>query len=159
MVWTDFFVAQVGASASLAGLLFVGVSLNMSKILAVRGLPERALGALILLVTILIAASLELVPGQPAPVLGLEIVLVGFVAWAAATNTDVKSLRAIDEKYRRLYFNNLVLNQVAVVPYLIGGALMLLGYANGVYFLVPAMLVSFVKAIMEAWVLLVEINR
>lgn len=152
-------MAQVGAAASLAGLLFVGVSLNMSKILALRGLPERALGALVLLVTILIIASLELVPAQPEGVMGIEIVLIGLVAWAAATSTDIKSMRATEEKYRRLYFNNAVLDQAAVVPYLIAGILIVAGHADGVYFLVPAMLFSFVKAIMEAWVLLVEINR
>jgi hypothetical protein len=159
MVWTDFFVAQVGASASLAGLLFVGVSLNMSKILASRGLPERALGALVLLVTILIVASLELVPGQSEAVLGVEIVAVGLVAWAATTVSDVKAIRVTEKNYQRLYFNSAALNQVAVVPYLIGGTLVATGYVNGIYFIVPAMLVSFVKAIMEAWVLLVEVNR
>ena len=31
--------------------------------------------------------------------------------------------------------------------------------AGGLYWLVPAIVISFIKAILDAWVLLVEINR
>lgn len=75
--WDNFFVAQLGASAALAGLLFVGVSINMTKILAYPTLPRRALRALIMLVTILIVSSLFLVPGQPIAQLGLEVLVIG----------------------------------------------------------------------------------
>lgn len=39
--WQVFFAAQVGASAALLGLLFVGASLNLDKILAGPLLPRR----------------------------------------------------------------------------------------------------------------------
>lgn len=61
----DFFMAQVVASAALAGLLFVGLSINMAKIIANPALPSRALQALTLLFSILIVVSIQLVPGQP----------------------------------------------------------------------------------------------
>ena len=37
--WEGFFAAQVGASAALAGLIFVGVSLNLAKVLDSPHLP------------------------------------------------------------------------------------------------------------------------
>jgi hypothetical protein len=40
--WESFFVAEVGASAVLAGLVFVGLSINLDKIIAGSGLPGRA---------------------------------------------------------------------------------------------------------------------
>ena len=43
--WTDLFVATVGATAALTGLIFVGVSINLTRITAFKGLPERALEA------------------------------------------------------------------------------------------------------------------
>jgi hypothetical protein len=48
--WHDFFLAVAGAAAVLAGLVFVGVSINLDIIMSNRGygLRGRALEALIL---------------------------------------------------------------------------------------------------------------
>ncbi len=157
--WSGFFEAEVGASAALAGLLFVGVSLNMSRILALKGLADRALEALVLLVVILLIASLQLVPGQPQLALGSETLLVGVVAWAVVTRLELRSLRAADKQYHRLYVNNMIVGQIAVIPYIVGGLTIIVLSSDGLYLVVPAMLVSFTDAILDAWVLLVEINR
>jgi hypothetical protein len=52
--WHDLFVASAGAAAVLMGLLFVGLSINLSKILAFPVLANRALIASMLLLSILI---------------------------------------------------------------------------------------------------------
>ncbi len=157
--WSGFFEAEVGASAALAGLLFVGVSLNMSRILALKGVADRALEALTLLVAILLISSLQLVPGQPRIALGAEILLVGAVAWVAVTTLELRTLGASERQYRKYYVNNLVIGQAAVLPYIAGGLVMIALSSAGLYLAVVAVLVSFVDAILDAWVLLVEINR
>ncbi len=40
--WHDFFVAVAGASAALTGLIFVGVSLSLTRMLAIPRLADRA---------------------------------------------------------------------------------------------------------------------
>ena len=67
--------------------------------------------------------------------------------------------RRVEDNYRRLLLRSMAINQIALVPYGIAGVtLMLQGFA-GLYWLAPALLLSFVKAILDSWVLLVEIDR
>ena len=157
--WAGFFAAQVGASATLAGLLFVGVSLNLTKILASTRLPDRAFEALILLVAILIIASLMIIPAQPQTLIGLEILIPGLFLWIVITRIDLRILRETDDQYQRQFLSNMILTQLASLPYPIAGAAVLIIGTNGLYVLPVAVLFSFSKAILDAWVLLIEINR
>jgi hypothetical protein len=52
-----------------------------------------------------------------------------------------------------------VLAQVAVVPSLVAGVSLLLGAGGGRYWLVPGVVLCLVVAVLDAWVLLVEILR
>jgi hypothetical protein len=157
--WNDFFTAQVGASAALAGLIFVGLSINMSKIVSSPILPNRALQALLVLITALVISSVMLVPGQSIAQAGVEVLFTGVVAWLANTYLNAQGLIKRDPQYRRTYIYNIVLTQVASVPYVVGGVVLFAIGGPGVYWLALAILASFLKAITDAWVLLVEINR
>ena len=61
--WHDLFVAEAGAAAALAGLLFVAISINLKQILAFHTLPIRAASSLVALVVALVISTLVLVPG------------------------------------------------------------------------------------------------
>lgn len=45
--WKNFFIAEVGATAVLAGLAIVAISINLSRILAFPELPGRAAGGML----------------------------------------------------------------------------------------------------------------
>jgi hypothetical protein len=77
--WHDFFLAAAGAAAVLAGLVFVGVSINLEMIMSdpAYGLAGRALEALVLLVAVLIVTLLLLVPSQGRVLAGAEVLAVG----------------------------------------------------------------------------------
>ncbi|HEY5005927.1 MAG TPA: hypothetical protein VII61_22395 [Ktedonobacteraceae bacterium] len=157
--WENFFIAEVSASAALTGLIFVGVSINLTRILSLPRLPNRALESVMLLLTILVTSSLLLVPGESVLLVGVEVLVVGFVAWIMVTILDVKILQGTEAQYHRAFLINMFLSQVATLPYIIAGISILIRGAGGLYWLVPAILFSFIKAILDAWVLLVEINR
>ncbi len=152
--WENFFLAQVGASAALAGLIFVGVSINLSKILSLPQLPYRAFEALLIVLTVLVISSLLLVPGQPLNLVGCEVLLVGLGIWLITLRLDLNSVQKLAPQerphYRRRFLLLILMNQIAVLPYIIAGVAILMGNPNGLYWLVPAILFSFVTAILDA---------
>jgi hypothetical protein len=157
--WSAFFTAQLAASATLAGLLFVGLSLNLVKILANRSLPNRALAGFCVLLAILLVSSLVLLPGQSLGLLGAEILAVGLLLWGVVTFLDLNALRRSQSEHRRHFVRHLLCFQVAAAPYLIGGVVLLTGAPAGLYWVAAAVILSLVATFLEAWVLLVEINR
>src|ERR1700751_5620942 len=98
--WHDFFVAVAGATAALTGLIFVGVSLSLTKMLAIPRLADRASQALILLVTVLIISCLCLVPQQPYSLLGIEFLGIGLAVWFITLKLDITILKATDKEYK-----------------------------------------------------------
>jgi hypothetical protein len=54
--WFEFGVGIIGAAAALAGLLFVAMSINIERILALPKLPSRAGGNVVLFVLPLCSA-------------------------------------------------------------------------------------------------------
>jgi modulator of FtsH protease len=157
--WETFFTAQVAASATLVGLLFVGVSLNLKMVLANDGLPDRALAGFYLLLAILVLSSLMLVPGQPVRLIAAEVLVVSITLWLTVTRLAIGSLRRIVAENRHYFVRHLISVQAAVLPYFVGGGLLLAGSQSGMYWIVVAIIVSLFVASFEAWVLLVEINR
>jgi hypothetical protein len=140
-------------------VIFVGVSINLAKILSIVSLPERALISLILLFSILIRSLLFLVPDKKLSSLGLEILITGSITWLIVTFIDINIIRKKEKEFKRLYFLNFFLNQIALLPYFISGFLLMNEGITQLDWLVLAFIFSYVKAMLDAWVLLVEINR
>jgi hypothetical protein len=155
--WENFFVAEVGAAAALTGLLFVAVSINLTRILAIKHLPGRAAETLIVLVGVLFMATCGLVPGQGQVAFGCEVGAVGAVVWAAVVRTQWRARH--DPEARRWIRGRVVTTQAACLPFVIGGGLLARGNPAGLYWLVPGVLASFAAGALNAWVLLVEILR
>jgi len=75
--WTDFANTVAGGAAALAGLLFVGLSMNLAEVLKYPGVPARAAVTLGLTVAILLTAIFVATPGQDHRVLAAEVGVVG----------------------------------------------------------------------------------
>jgi hypothetical protein len=157
--WEELFLAEAGASAALAGLLFVAVSINLTRILEVRGLVGRAGEAIALLVTVLIVSTLVLVPGQPRAVLGTELLVTGLVAWSILVVIHVRAVRGWVPPSRLVLVGRVGMAQAAALPFPVAGASLLLQAGGGLYWLVPGIVLCLVVAVFNAWVLLIEIVR
>jgi hypothetical protein len=152
--WSDLFVAVAGASAALAGLVFVAVSINIERILQFEGLPERALETVLLLVLVLVAAVSGLIPGQSEVALGIEILVAtlvfGCLIWRLPT------VQAGSENLRWARFS---VRSAGTAPFVVGGIGLLTQSGGGLYWVAAGIVFAIVGAIANAWVLLVEILR
>ena len=163
-VWHDFFLAAAGAAAVLAGLVFVGLSINLEMIMSTPtyGLPGRALEALVLLVAVLVVTILLLVPTQGMVLAGVEVLAVGVADWVAIVAIHLLHLRnwqSLEANLRWNFVGRVVLGQVATLPIVAAGVAVLNWGLGGLYLLVAGVILSFLVAVAEAWVLLVEIHR
>ena len=152
-------MATVGSAAALTGLIFVGVSINITKILSFPKLPDRALLSLVLLLNILVVCSLMLIPGQSYIVVGVEILVISLSVYSFVTGMDRGIYKYTDPEYKKQYRISMVYNQLSLLPYIASAVAILITKENGLYWLVPGIIISFIKAVVDAWVLLVEINR
>ena len=157
--WADFGVGVAGASAALAGLVFVAVSINLSEILKYRNLPGRAGLTLILFVTPLIAGILLLVPGQPDAALGTELLVVGVVIGGFGLIVNQRSGRSDKETQLTWIVARLAPPIVSCGCLILAGATLLAHGGGGLYWLVPSVLAAIAFGLINAWVLLVEILR
>jgi hypothetical protein len=157
--WNDFWMAIASSAATLTGLIFVGVSISLKEVLSNPQLPSRALQSILLLMTVLVVSALNLIPKQPSILIGLEVLITGLIVCGITLRSDLKVLPKIEAKNRRYIRQNIILTQFAVVPYIVSGIIILCEGSIGIYLLIPGILFCFIKAVLDAWVLLVEIYR
>ncbi len=154
--WSDLFVATAGASAALAGLVFVAVSINLENVLAGAGLPDRALATLTLLLAPLVVAILALMP-QSSTALGVELLATGLASVAAATGFTKRSLPP--EARRSWVVGRTGTAALGTVPYVIAGVTLLAEAGGGLYWAAGGVVAGVLGGVINAWVLLVEIRR
>jgi hypothetical protein len=155
--WSDFAVAVAGATAALAGLVFVAVSINLARILEFPHLPGRAAQSLGLLVALLATGVLVLVPGQPDAALAVEVGATGLLLAAGALAPLRRGRRAAGPPRSRVGPTVIVLLPAAAL--VVCGATLVAGSGGGLYWLAAAVVLGLTGATANAWVLLVEINR
>jgi hypothetical protein len=157
--WSTFFSAQIGASAGLTGLIFVAVSINLRQIVELPHLVARSAKALFTLTGVLVTSTICLVPGQPVRALSGELLGLGFALWLAITlaqRATVHGNNYVSGRQRVLY---LIFTQLSLVPYLIAGVSLLVRSGGGLNWVVAAIGLSYIAALTDAWVLLIEIQR
>ncbi len=155
--WTDFFVAGAGASAALAGLVFVAVSINVERILRYPGLPERALATVMLLLSVVLISLVGLLPGQSRAALAGELLGVGMVFAVLILGLTIRSAGRDSQPVHR--FANWLLVGLGTVPVVLGAVSLFAETGGGLYWVAAGIVLATTGGVANAWVLLVEILR
>ena len=161
--WESFALAQVGASAALLGLVFVGISINLRDIIGSGSLVHRAAEAVILLGSVLVTATVVLVPGQRRDVLSTELILLAVALFAIVFYLQRDAIAQSDPGKPGPPRGSLAIRRVfglgtaALVA--VAGITLAAQAGGGLYWYPAAVLAAYVGALTNAWILLIEILR
>jgi hypothetical protein len=155
--WSDLFVAAAGATAALAGLVVVAVSINLDRIISYPGLPERGLVTIATLVAGLVVSLLGLAPGQSHTAFGIEILLLGAALAVWFSMLSRASVAADDEPSH--FASAITIALFGSLPLAVAGFAVLTATIGGLYWVLAGLVTGVLAAVANAWVLLVEILR
>lgn len=156
--WTNLFLATAGAAAALTGLVFVAVSINLKEILQLEGVPERALETLLLLLSVLIISIVCLMPGQGHVAVGVELLAVA-LAFGGAIVTAMSHGLPHNPGHRSWVLSRIAVASVGTIPFVLGAVSVLATVGGGLYWIAFGIVGAISGAVINAWVLLVEILR
>lgn len=157
--WQTLLSLQAGAAATLTGLVFVAVSINLASIIAFPGLPSRAAESILQFLQVFFICTATLIPRQPIEVLASEILAIALFSWAMQVTAHIRYAMSRSGHPKLWLMIRVVQTHLASIPLCIAGICLLMGYSVGLYWLVLGFAFSFVAGVANAWVLLVEVAR
>jgi hypothetical protein len=160
-LWHDYFITIAQVSATLAGLLFVGLTISLNHVLSSAGYMNRAFVALFLQFEMLLIGIFGVVPGQPVWVVGSEFIVTGL---AILIGTSIFAYNFPEDPNSVLGSTGprtvrRVLAWLATLLPVAAGAGLLAQWPSALYFLIPAQIACLYLSIGNAWVFAVEIPR
>jgi hypothetical protein len=157
--WSEFFIAMVGAGAALAGLIVVTMSVTIKQILEYPGLTPRAAVTLSALVAVVVIAAITLVPFHSSFWLGLVLTIASALSLLPVFNLtrQLVKIKPIGPLPYLVY--KLATGWIQALPAVVGSILVLAGQQAGLGWIAAGMLCAIVYSMLNAWVLLVEIQR
>jgi len=161
LAWHDFFMTMAQVGATLAGLLFVGLTISLPHVLGVSGYLSRAFAALFLQFEMLVIGLWGLLPAQTGAALGWEFIVTG-LAFATgiflfAYNFPEAGQTVLGSRGPRTI--RMLLSLGGTLFPVIAGICLVAGRSDSLYLLMPATIGCLYLSIGNAWVFAVEIPR
>jgi len=157
--WQTLFSVQASAAATLTGLVFVAVSINLPRILETPGLPGRAAESMLQFLQVFFVSVAILIPRQPLIVLGGEAFFVTAFSWIGQLVSQARYARMRSGHPMKWLAQRVVTTHIASIPLFTASVMLMFGNSDGLFVILGAFFFSFVAGIVGAWVLLIEILR
>ena len=162
LAWQSYFVTIAAVSATLAGLLFVGLTISLSQVLQGYGYLSRAFTALFMQFEMLLLGIFGIVPRQPGWVLGAEFIVTGVSILIGisifAYNFPESALSSVLGSKGPRTVRAILGYGGTLLPALAGLGL-IAGEPKALYLLIPSEVAALYLSIGNAWVFAVEIPR
>jgi hypothetical protein len=157
--WQTLLSVQAECAATLTGLVFVAVSINLAKIVAFPGLPSRAVESILQFLQVFFISTVALVPGQSSMAVGAEILCIALLSWIMQVIAHVHYARMRTGHPKLWLIIRATQTQLASIPLFVSVGCLFTGEHAGMYWLVLGFIFSFIAGVANAWVLLVEVVR
>ena len=151
--WSNFFILVGTGSATLAGLVFVALTINLRGVARDATHRYRAINMLTGFASVFLLSASALMGGQPAFALGLEWLVVSALAAAINTFGYVQAFRLRSSLYA-LSKVRMVGGTLGYLGQVVGGILLLLGIGPGIYVAAIALIANFIYLISGSWLLI-----
>jgi modulator of FtsH protease len=162
MSWHDFYVTVGTASASLIGLLFVALSINLDAVTGpsrddLRAFAEQAFASFSM---VLLIAVVFLIPTGGPSSIGVAYLVLGAGAGARMLRRGPAVWRAVREgQLGRAMFWRAVLPAAAVVGLLASGFGLVTNQPSALYWLVAVIIGLLMSAAQSSWDLLLRVSE
>jgi len=157
-IWSGFFQLVGTAAATLAGLVFVSMSLNLHVITQDATHRHRAISTLTGLAAIFMVCAFAIMGGQNHQAVGVEWLIVSSIAAIIYIDGYIKSLKSRGSSVG-LGFRRLAAGTACYVVEITGAIILVLGHIIGIYVAAIAMIVYIPFMISGAWLLMVGVQR
>jgi hypothetical protein len=160
--WHDFYLTAGAAAATLIGLLFVGLSINLDAFTADEGTGLRLLAeqAFSNLIYVLLIALFVLIPSPDPQSLTIELVIIGLFGVGRVARRWRTFGTRTDRFGRRVYLlRRIGFPALASAGLIVVAVWMTADWLAAFFWLVGVVLIYLMSAADSAWDLLVEVGR
>ena len=151
--WNDFFILVGTGSATLAGLVFLAMTMNLKGVAGDATHRYRAINMLTGFTSVFVVGSLALMGHQTYRTLGIEWLVVSLLATAVNTNGYVQAFRRHSSLYALGPFR-MVGGSACYLGQIVGSLMLLSGARAGTYVGAIALIVNFAFLISGSWLLI-----
>jgi len=151
--WNNFFVLVGTGSATLAGLVFVAMTINLNGVAKDATHRYRAINMLSGFTSVFILSALALMGHQTHRTLGFEWLIVSLLAAAINTNGYLQAFRLPGSLYALSLFR-VVGGSACYLGQIIGALMLYFGSRPGIYISAVGLIANFYFLVSGSWLLI-----
>lgn len=151
--WHDLYLMVGTVAGGLTGLIFVAVSLHLREVLRDPWHRGTAGSSLLALMSVVLISGAVLIPGQPLPLLGAEIVVVALVSPAYSA----RALPHLPSRRRLPALIEIGTGMAGSLLAIAAGSSLAVHAGGGLWLLLPGAAIALGSSVFNAWRLMVDV--